>query len=224
MEEDLLKQTAISNGLVALLFETHSGSAAKKYVPLVGKYRNEFFREFPYLYSAKDFKKEEKEYQKPYNEAPSLVVATAKDKQSGAVIGLIVGMALKDFHMEADNFDSPQSYARIETNRDRTFYVSEIFVEPAHQGQGIGDTLFKELEQKLTSTNQYDLSVFMSIDRPKDHPLRPKNYKGPESLWRRNHYEKTGILISYDWPTFQADGSVKVQKNAMDLWLKRLSR
>ena len=60
--------------------------------------------------------------------------------------------------------------------------------------------------------------------RPNDHPLCSQNYFEAAMFLSKYGFEKSLIVFMAQWPTLQADGTVKEEQNELARWIKKISK
>ena len=80
---------------------------------------------------------------------------------------------------ETPNVQKPFIEAGMDLSR--LFYFGESVLDPAYRGRGIGVAFFKAREAQAAG---YQTTCFCAVQRPADHPLRPKTYVPLDEFWR----------------------------------------
>lgn len=187
-----------------------TGEELRSFLPFVAQQRINTFREFPYLYEGTI--EYETDYLQTYqeNEHAAIAVAYVDNK----IAGFATGVAL-------NTFDKAMAEAMKQAGLDPTrfYYIGEVIVTPSFRGNKIAEALFAALEQYGQSRG-YAAGCFMTVVRADDDPQMPDNYRSLDRLWNRVGYKKSKITVNYEWPTIQANGSIKEKNNQLILWLK----
>lgn len=168
------------------------------------------FRDWPYLYDGDHAY--EREYLKVYQSPGAVVVAAYDD--AGRMIGASTGAPMED---HADDF--ADAFAKRPERLEEIFYCAESVLLPAYRGHGLGHAFFDGREaQARTLGRRY--SAFCSVQRPKDHPMRPADYRPLDDFWRKRGYEPlSGVVAEFDWKDVGAPVSTK---KPLQFWMKTL--
>jgi len=172
--------------------QTLRGKEVIPHLEPIAQLRITIFREFPYLYDG-DIEYE-KNYLRNYADSPSSVVVLALDKEK--IVGASTALPLR----HADSaFQEP--FLKAGMALDSIFYFGESVLLKDYRGQGTGSRFFDAREQAAVDWGA-TLTAFCTVDRKQDHPLRPANYRSPESLWKKRGYvKKANLQCSFTWKT-----------------------
>ncbi|UCD67366.1 MAG: GNAT family N-acetyltransferase [Betaproteobacteria bacterium] len=189
-----------------------TGADARPYLSELARLRIAIFREFPYLYDGSlDY---ESGYLDTYVGAPNSVVVVAFD--GGRVIGASTGLPMSS---ETDDIKRP--FAAHGYDIERMFYFGESVLERGYRGQGIGVRFFEQREAHATSLRCYDWSAFCAVQRPDNHPRRPRDYQPLDRFWNKRGYEKRPELkTAFCWQDL--DESSQSPK-PMVFWIKHIA-
>ncbi|HEX2878243.1 MAG TPA: hypothetical protein VHO25_01775, partial [Polyangiaceae bacterium] len=67
----------------------------------------------------------------------------------------------------------------------------------------------------------YRYATFCAVDRPSNHPLRPKDYLPHDAFWQKRGYQKRlDIVTELGWLDL---GEFEETKKPMTFWIKELS-
>lgn len=141
------------------------------------------FREFPYLYDG-DFAYEEK-YLRIYAETPGAVLIIARDENR--IVGASSSLPLA---AEMNTVQKPFLEAGLDISK--IFYFGESVLEAPYRGRGIGVAFFQAREVQAAG---YEMTAFCAVERPDDHPLRPKNYVDLHEFWHHRGYRQRPELV-----------------------------
>ncbi|MGF1554290.1 MAG: GNAT family N-acetyltransferase [Paracoccaceae bacterium] len=168
------------------------------------------FRDWPYLYDGD--RAYEAEYLKPYTESEHALVVGAFD--GDALVGASTAAPMED---HADEFGAALDAAGLDPRE--IYYCGESVLLPEYRGQGIGVAFFEHREAKGRALGRA-YSVFCSVIRPADHPLKPADYVPLDGFWRKRGYAVVdGAEARYAWKDVGEDAETE---KAMRVWLKRL--
>jgi GNAT superfamily N-acetyltransferase len=174
----------------------------------VATLRLEIFREYPYLYQGR--REDELTYLCTYFEAPDACVILAYD--GDAVIGAVAGIPL--IHEDAQMLDA---FAETAFSPDEAYYVGELLFRPAYRNGGLGQKLLARLESHLRSLGRYSTLTCATLERPDDHPLRPRDYIPITRFLAHTGFDRlSGVTTSFTWR--EIDG-VK-RDHLMQFWSK----
>lgn len=196
---------------MALVLEILRGASILGCVEAVAGLRIQVFREFPYLYDG-DLDSE-KRYLRTYSQSPDSLMVLAKN--ADRVVGASTALPLTDADPQ---FQKPFEAAGFDPAS--IFYFGESVLLPEYRGQGTGHRFFQEREA-VARTWGATWTCFCAVDRPIDHPLRPVDFRSPESLWKKRGYEKRPELqCSFPWKVI---GEAKEATHTLTFWIRRWS-
>ena len=185
------------------------GAAFEPFVPDLARLRSAVFRKFPYLYDG-DLAYE-RDYRRTYVESPDsiVVIASAGD----TIVGASTGLPMCD---ESAAFRAP--FAGSPYAAERVFYCGESVLLEPYRGRGLYAKFFARRERHARSLGSYDVSAFCAVERPADHPLRPRDYVPLDAVWTRFGYAKHPELVAeYAWKDVDCDAETV---KPMTFWLK----
>lgn len=103
------------------------------------------------------------------------------------------------------------------------FHIGEVIVLPKYRNKGIGLKLYKKMEKKARRWGYKGISL-CTVEREEDHPLKPLNYKGPDSFWEKLGFSKISLISKETWPTIMDEqGKVEEFENKLEWWVKELN-
>lgn len=191
-----------------LTIETIHGPAADSALPALARLRIEIFRAFPYLYEGDEAY--ERTYLRTYVNVPGAAIILAKD--GDRIVGASTCLPLS---AETANIQKPFLEAGMDVSR--IFYFGESVLDPAYRGRGIGVAFFKAREAQATG---YATTCFCAVQRPADHPLRPKDYVPLDEFWTRRGYQRREDLFCFmSWPDI---GEAQATEKKLIFWIKPL--
>lgn len=150
------------------------------YLEDMGKLRICVFWEYPYLYEGN--LAYEKDYFKEYTENENSIVIMLFDDTK--MIGLSTGLPLSGV---SENFQN--QFKNVGLNPEEIYYFGESILLPDYRGKGYGN-LFFDLREKQANKLTYPYTLFCSVIRPENHPLKPANYRPNDVFWKKRGYEK----------------------------------
>jgi GNAT superfamily N-acetyltransferase len=172
--------------------------------------RLEIFPEYPYLYQGR--REDELAYLGSYAETPDACVILACDGLT--VVGAATGMPLvyEDAQMRA-------AFAATTFPLNEVYYVGELLFLPAYRNCGLGRKLLAQLESRIRSLGSYRYLTCATVERPDDHPLRPRDYTPITRFLARTGFVRLhGVTTHFMWR--EIDG-VK-RDHCMQFWSKEL--
>ncbi len=173
------------------------------------------FSQFPYLYKP-NMEYERELFYECFGKTKDDAIAVAFHNDQP--VGFLTGSSLGLF-----NDMNPWVYEVFKKEGlmpESFYYFGEVIVLPEHRNHGLAHQLFVQLEQYAHSIgyNNYSLLVVL---REYDHPLKPIDYKSPNSIWTRLDY-KQSLIAPFEWETYQTDGSAKFVTNMIQFWIKEV--
>ena len=191
--------------------ELATGGAIAPYLDAVAALRISVFREYPYLYEGSlDY---EHAYLASYASSPASLVVLALDGRRA--VGASTALPLVQ---HSDAVVPPLVRAGFAPGS--VYYFGESVLEPAYRGHGLGSRFFDERERRARELG-FAVATFCAVDRPVDHPLRPREYQQPGALWRRHGFvRRPDIVGEFAWRDLgDADETTK----PMVFWIKELA-
>lgn len=180
------------------------GEQIKPFLSDAARLRISVFREFPYLYDGNE--ENERRYLEVYAACPRGVFVLAE--AAGTVIGVSTGLPLAEADLA---FREPFESAGMAVGE--WFYLGESVLEPAWRGRGIGHAFFHQREQHARELG-FSKCCFCAVERPVDHPLRPRDYRSNEVFWtKRGYEERSDLRARFRWP--QIDSAGREVKNEL---------
>lgn len=194
-----------------LVIKSLTGPHVKPYISDLARLRMEIFREFPYLYEGS--LEYEENYLKAYTDSPEslVVVAFCEDRVVGASTGVPLEQA-------ADEFKSP--FLEHGYDPARIFYFGESVLRQEFRGRGIGVQFFEERESYASGLGRFDYTAFCAVERPENHPRKPKQYVPLDQFWNRRGYTKQPRMVtSFSWQDLDEQHQ---SPKPMVFWMKSL--
>jgi GNAT superfamily N-acetyltransferase len=165
-----------------------NGNEMLFHIDEIARLRIEVFRDFPYLYDGDT--EYEKKYLRPYIDSNRSVCVLVFDGKK--VVGASTCIPLDD---ENEVFKKP--FKRHGENIDRIFYFGESVLQKEYRGQGLGVEFFRLRENAALSYPHIRKAVFCAVERPMDHPLKPRDYVPLDSFWQKRGYRKREELFTH---------------------------
>ena len=192
-----------------LQIEILDATAAKQYLEDLARLRMTVFRDFPYLYDG-DLVYERK-YLENYFKSSGACVVLCRD--GGKVVGASTVIPLKD---EDDALKNP--FKEAGHSIDGIMYFGESVLLSDYRGRGVGKVFFQERIKHVQNTSGIKHAAFCAVQRPTDHPLRPKGYQSLDGLWQSFGFQAVpGLTCSMSWK--QIDESTESPKT-LQFWMR----
>lgn len=176
----------------------------------VAKLRIEVLRAWPHLY--KGSLAFERQYLPRYAESKTgtVIIAETVDR----IVGVATAMGLDE---EDDFVQEPFTKAGMDLKS--VFYFGESVLLPDYRRMGLGSR-FIEMRETAARAHGYAMTAFCALERPLDHPARPKDYVPLDAFWSKRGYQKRAELAAtLSWRDI---GERKESEKPMSYWLKTL--
>ena len=169
------------------------------------------FDEWPYLVESRP---DERPYIASYADLPRAALFVARS--AGKPIGAATCLPLGD---ESANVQAP--FIERGWNLRRFFYFGEGVILKEWRGIGLGKRLFALREGHARAVSTADYTIFCSVRRPLDHPLRPQGAVTNDAFWRKRGYQPMdGVACTMRW---RSHGDAAATPHTLDFWIKSLS-
>lgn len=188
-----------------------SGDELRARLDDLARLRIEVFRAWPYLYDGD--MEYERDYLQRYAKAKTGTIIVAADGE--AIVGAATALALEE---EADYVRAPFVAAGLKTSE--IFYFGESVLLAQYRGHGLGVAFFEQREAAARA-HGFRLCCFCAVQRPDDHPLKPKDYTPLDAFWSKRGYTRQPQLVSsFRW---QDIGDTEQTAKPMVYWMKSLA-
>lgn len=199
------------NGIKEITTQLLTGTAIAGALDDLATLRLDIFPEYPYLYQGR--MADELTYLSTYAEAPDAGVILAYDGLT--VIGAATGMPL--IHEDAQMLDA---FAEASFPLDEVYYVGELLLRPAYRNCGLGRMLLDLFESHIRSLGRYRRLTCATVERPDNHPLRPRDYIPITRFLARTGFVRLpGVTTHFMWR--ETDGIKR--DHPMQFWIKDLT-
>ena len=103
---------------------------------------------------------------------------------------------------------------------NEVYYVGELLFRLDYRNCGLGQKLLDRLECHICSLGRYRKLTCATVERPKDHPLRPSNYIPISRFLARTGFTRlSGVNAHFMWR--ETDGDKR--DHLMQFWIKELT-
>lgn len=176
----------------------------------IARLRIEVFRDWPYLYDGDlDY---ERKYLQSYRDSDKAIVVGAFD--GDRLIGASTGAPLMD-HAE----DFAVAFEGTGLDLSQIFYCAESVLLAEYRGQGVGHRFFDQREAHARRVG-FSKCAFCSVQRAKDHPMRPESYRPLDAFWRARGYEPLpGVIAQFSWKDLGEEGETL---KPLQFWIRDL--
>lgn len=166
------------------------GSEILPYLSLLGHLRIQIFRDYPYLYDGN--RTYEETYLQTYADCPESIMVIVEDGER--LVGASTAIPLV---YETDAIQQPFTQKGIDVRQ--VFYFGESVLLKPYRGQNVYRHFFQLREQAAREYGSC-FATFCAVERPQDHPRKPRNYQSLEPVWQHFGYQKQRHLTAYfDW-------------------------
>ena len=196
----------------ALTIERFSGAAIEPYLQDIAALRIEVFREYPYLYLGE--LGYESRYLQSYAASARSVVVIARDGQQ--VVGASTAMPLDQHTESVAPALTAAGFAASEV-----YYFGESVLRASYRGRGIGHAFFDGREAAAREFG-FRIATFCAVERPDDHPRKPKDYVPHDAFWTKRGYTKRPDIVS-EFAWLDVDEACETTKRML-FWVKELTR
>jgi hypothetical protein len=108
-------------------------------------------------------------------------------------------------------------------NLNDYFYLGDILLIDEYRDKA-GYQLLTTVKNTMESFAQqldYKYTTFMTIVRPDDHPLKPKDYSSLDNIWRHfGYHPHQDLTTDIDWLSSHTH---TITTNKLQFWMKKLS-
>ncbi|MBB5236202.1 GNAT family N-acetyltransferase [Deinococcus budaensis] len=185
------------------------GDELRAALPDLARLRTEVFRDFPYLYQGSAGYEER--YLQTYLEAPGALLLLVRD--GAEVVGASTALPL--IHETAD---LQRPFLASEFGPAQVLYLGESVLRSGYRGRGLGHRFFDEREAHARRLG-LPVTAFCAVQRPADHPARPRDYRPLDPFWKaRGYLERPDLETTLSW---QDLGEAGETPKPMRFWVRR---
>lgn len=186
-----------------------SGKEITNYIHEMGTLRVDMFHEYPYLYEGT--LAYEEEYLNIYAQSDNSLIVMVRDKEK--LVGMLTGLPLADwFDIVFDPFE------KAGYNPSDVYYIGEGMLLEPYRGKFSYTPLIEKQEVIAKRVGAKYIS-FCTVNRPDNHPQKPKDYRPLNGVWKRLGYRECGVIAEFEWTDV---GETQPTKKPMQFWLKKL--
>lgn len=206
---------------MAITFKILDAETFPQYSEAIVNLRLTAFSQYPYLFARRN-KEMDEGYLAGYMTHPDGRMMIFCDEQDD-VVAVCAGCPLTHDGGQSCSLTG-QFIERLpwsEEKKSQSYYVGDVIVKPEYQDARVLRKLVQYGERALAERG-YRYVTFITADHPKNHPLRPKDYRDLNSKIDLLGYQKLEMPLSATYETFQPDGSFSMQENPLAFWVKDL--
>lgn len=196
--------------MTTLTIERMVGAAIEPYLKDLAALRIQVFREFPYLYEGT--LEYEARYLQSYASSERSVVVIAREGAN--VVGASTAMPATE-HDE----DVADTFRNTGIDPGQVYYFGESVLRAPYRGRGIGHAFFDQREARARELG-FQIAAFCAVERPSDHPRKPRDYVPHDAFWSKRGYVKHPELrAEFAWRDLD---ELSESRKPMIFWTKRL--
>jgi GNAT superfamily N-acetyltransferase len=187
------------------------GVALAPLLPDLARLRVKVFRAWPYLYDGSEAY--EAQYLRTYVKAPGAGIAVARDGTT--TVGASTCLPMSE---AAEAVQAPFVAAGLDPAD--FFYFGESVLLDLYRGRGIGVRFFQLREARAAALGRARFVAFCAVDRPGDHPDRPRGATGLDAFWtHRGYLKRPDLTCRMSWKDL---GAAEESEKTLTFWMKSL--
>lgn len=196
--------------MAQIAVETLWGEATWPVIEDLARLRVEVFRDFPYLYDG-DFDYERK-YLAKFIGLDDATIVVARD-------GLAIVGASTALPLAKAGEDERRPFLAAGLDVASVYYFGESVLRHGYRGRGLGVAFFREREARARALG-YRTAAFCAVERPADHPRRPRDYVPLDAFWtKRGYTRRPDLRTSFTWQDLDDSGE---SPKPMVFWTREL--
>lgn len=207
-EEEVLYRSHVSG----LILKAFTGAQARSFSKEIADLRITLFAEYPYLYAGNQA--HEQEYLETYFKSQTARILLLFDK--ARIVGFSNSLLLSEETREVQHDFRAKGF-----NLSDYLYIGEGMLLPEYRRQNIikiaGAFTYHQARARQCGSNHL---LFMTVDRPEDHPRKPVGYQSLEPIW--THYgfkQMEDMKVALTWTQIDTG---RDEANTLSLWSKNL--
>ncbi|HNY29247.1 MAG TPA: GNAT family N-acetyltransferase [Fibrobacteria bacterium] len=190
---------------------TRTGADLSAALEKVVEMRLRLFSGFPYLYVGT--REMERTYFASFQAKAGAVVIEAAVEGVFAGLATAIPLAQDTYILDA----AEPLFRSAGLDPKELFYLSELLVEPPFQGKGVGSLLFQAVREEGRRRG-FSRCCLMEVERPLDHPSRPRHFGSPVPLWAKAGFRALPGRAFFRYATLLPGGDVADIPNPMIFW------
>lgn len=188
-----------------------NGEAARPHLEAIAQLRITVFAEWPYLYDGT--LQYEQDYLAHYLADPNSVIVVVRDGSKAVGASTALPMESAEEEMQAP-------WRARGLALDDILYFGESVVLPEYRGFGLGRRFFA-IREAHAQWLKRSRCTFCAVQRPEDHPARPRAYVPNDGFWQRLGYQRLDDMVChFPWTDI---GDIQETSKPLVFWEKPLS-
>lgn len=187
------------------------GDQARPHLDAIAALRMQVFAEWPYLYAGS--LAYERDYLARYLDEPRSIIVLVRDGDKAVGATTALPMHSAEAVMQAPWRQRGEALGNI-------LYFGESVVLPEYRGFGLGRRFFAMREAHAAELG-CTRCCFCAVQRPDDHPMKPRQYTPNDAFWRRLGYARDEALVChFSWTDI---GDKRETQKPLVFWHKALA-
>lgn len=193
----------------------------ERYFDEIAILRFDYFGQFPYLYAGRNLEDEFAYLSGYLKHADGRIMAFFGENNE--LLAMCTGFPLAYDMGEPFNVTGwVRGSLDWEAQKIReSYYLGEVIVKRNFRDTNILKQILQYGALNITQ-HGYRYLTFITVERDKDHPMRPNGHRDFGDKLHRFKFEKLDMIINGPYNTFQIDGSYRLEDNPMAVWVKDL--
>ena len=186
--------------------QTYQGEGLTAVIGKLSEFRLHYFREYPYLYVGTE-ESEQKHLAEYIADSTTRLILVRDRDATDKIVGIAIGTMLP-----------PELKILLETIQEQFFYFGEMIFIPEYRHKGLGKQTLDRLKEAGRGQGARRF-CFLAVDRESNDIRRPADYIHSDTIFHKFGFEKTDVSVQFNYPTLQADGSIKNVANCLSFWI-----